>query len=115
MIDAVSVEQRSATLDTVYDITFAKQQFGEISPVLPGNAGNQCDFISLFHLTVPFCLAIGRSYLHSAECRLRPDSRRPGLQRYATDHRPDFPGDASRLSEYRCFDFSAPLSPHCRW
>jgi hypothetical protein len=44
VIDAVGVEQRGAPLDTVHFIALAKQEFRQISAILPGNACNQSDF-----------------------------------------------------------------------
>ena len=45
MIDARGVERLGAPLDAVNDIALAEQQFGEISAVLAGGSGNQCNTI----------------------------------------------------------------------
>src|ERR1700686_5800506 len=44
VIDARRVEGRRAPLDAVHDIALAQQQFGKISAVLPGRAGDQRRF-----------------------------------------------------------------------
>ncbi len=44
MIDAVRVEERTAALDAMHLIALRHQQLGQVRPVLPGDAGDQCDF-----------------------------------------------------------------------
>jgi hypothetical protein len=47
MVDAIRVEQRRAPFDPVNGIALRKQEFREIGSVLPRNAGNQGDFLSV--------------------------------------------------------------------
>ena len=42
VIDAIGVDQRRPALDAVNRIALGQQQFGEISAVLAGDAGDQC-------------------------------------------------------------------------
>jgi hypothetical protein len=44
MVDAVGVEQRSATLDAMHFVALVEQELGEVGTVLAGHAGDQCDF-----------------------------------------------------------------------
>lgn len=39
MVYATCVKQRSAPLDPMNDVTFAKQQFGQVGTILAGNSG----------------------------------------------------------------------------
>jgi hypothetical protein len=45
MINACAVERRRSPFDAVHDIAFAQQQLGEVSAVLAGRAGDQCDTV----------------------------------------------------------------------
>src|SRR3989344_9104898 len=58
MIDAIPVEQRGPALDAVHLVTFFQQKFGEVSPVLPGDASDK------------------RSYCHTHIVRLYLSSNR---------------------------------------
>jgi hypothetical protein len=42
MVDTIGIEQRGTALDAVDLVALVEQQFGQISAVLAGNAGNQC-------------------------------------------------------------------------
>ena len=44
VVDPPGVEGRRAPLDAVDHVALAQQQFGEVGAVLPGHAGDQCDF-----------------------------------------------------------------------
>ena len=44
-VDAVGVEQRSATLDAVDDVAFAEQKLSQISTVLAGDASDEGNFL----------------------------------------------------------------------
>ena len=51
VINAVGVQQRRASLDTMHFIAFLKQKFGQICPILPCNPRDQCLFhVSNIHL-----------------------------------------------------------------
>ena len=41
MINAVSIEQRAAALDTVDGVAFGEQEFGQIGAVLASDAGDE--------------------------------------------------------------------------
>ena len=42
VVDSVSVEGGSPTLDSMYIISFVKQKLGQVRAVLSGNASNEC-------------------------------------------------------------------------
>ena len=44
IVDAGGVERGGAPLDAVDDIAFLQQQTRQIGAVLPGDAGDQCNF-----------------------------------------------------------------------
>jgi hypothetical protein len=44
IVDALGVEQRRPAFDAVDDVPAAQQEVGEIGAVLPGDAGDECDF-----------------------------------------------------------------------
>ena len=45
MVDTVGIERRRTPFDPVNGISLAEQQFSQKGSVLPGHAGNQCNFI----------------------------------------------------------------------
>ena len=47
MIDAIGIKKRGTALDTMDLITFFQEKLGQISPILAGDAGNQCFFIHI--------------------------------------------------------------------
>jgi len=47
MVDTLSVERRRPPLDAMNLIALAKQKLCEVSPILSGDAGNQCPFQSV--------------------------------------------------------------------
>jgi hypothetical protein len=55
MVDAVGIEQRRTTLDTVNGVALAEQQSRKISTILAGYASNQGDFA---HTACNFWLGI---------------------------------------------------------
>ena len=44
MVNSVGIERRGASLDAVNLVSFAKQEFCQVGPVLTGNAGDECAF-----------------------------------------------------------------------
>jgi hypothetical protein len=68
MVDAVGIEQRRASLDTVDFVSFVEQQLGEIGAVLAGDACDQCNLHDQSFVLWPFLsgdasgmLAVGAS------------------------------------------------------
>src|SRR5205085_10764027 len=51
VVDACSIEKRRASLDAVHDVILVQQQLGEVSAVLPCNAGDKRHFA---HSCLPF-------------------------------------------------------------
>ncbi len=49
VVDAVGIEQRGAPLQAMHDVAFVEQEFGQVSAILPGHAGNQCNFLCGWH------------------------------------------------------------------
>jgi len=45
MVDAVGVEQRATALDAMHHIILVEQEFGKVSAILAGDAGNQGNFL----------------------------------------------------------------------
>ena len=45
VVDAARVEGGGPALDAMDDIAFGNQQGGQIGAVLPGDAGDECDFV----------------------------------------------------------------------
>jgi len=52
MIDPVGVEQRGAAFYAVHLVALGQQEFGQVGPVLPGNAGDERDALGC-HMLAP--------------------------------------------------------------
>ena len=52
MVDAICVEEACAALDAVNDVALVEQEFGKLSAVLAGDAGNEGDFGLFCHAAV---------------------------------------------------------------
>lgn len=50
MVNAVGIEKRTSSFNTVDDVAFTKQQLGKVSAILTGDAGDECDFGHIFLL-----------------------------------------------------------------
>ena len=46
MIDAIGIERGGPTLDAVHDVALAEQQLCKIGAILPGDAGDESNFLS---------------------------------------------------------------------
>jgi hypothetical protein len=51
MINTMSIEKGATALDTVYRITFFKQELGKVSTILTSNTRNQRYFLVAHFLT----------------------------------------------------------------
>jgi hypothetical protein len=91
VIDSSSVERRGPPFDAVNDVALSKQQLGEISAVLSGHAGDQCNVYS--HALTSILKTIwpqsvktkGRGDWYAPiALTIRPNGRRMSLTRFAS-------------------------------
>ena len=50
VVDALGVEERRTALDAVHLVALLQKKLGEIGPVLPGDAGDECGFLAHAYL-----------------------------------------------------------------